>query len=147
MLGISGQYTNHSLRAYGSTSMFQVGVPEKLIQQRTGHRSIEALRQYEQTSESQLVDVSNVLSNGDKSGSSSLSVSKETTSCMCVSNAISSSTLNFAGVSMPPIVLRGCSFTGCSNAFSPPASNVNNNTDPIIEDVLKGININDVFDD
>ena len=56
-------------------------------------------------------------------------------------------TLNFAGVSMPPIVLRGCSFTGCSIAFSAPASNVNNNTDPIVEDVLKGIDISDVFDD
>ena len=45
--GISTKYTNHSLRAYGATSMFQAGVPEKLIQQHTGHRSLEGLRQYE----------------------------------------------------------------------------------------------------
>ena len=82
--------------------MFQAGVPEKLIQQRTGHRSLEVLRQYEQTSELQLVDISNVLSNSDTPGPSSLSVSKETTSC--VNNATSSSTVNFAGASMPPIV-------------------------------------------
>ena len=146
--GISGKYTNHILRAYGATSMFQAGVPEKLIQQRTGHRSIEALRQYERTSELQLVDISNILSDSDKSGPASLSVSKETTSC--VNNATSSSTLNYAGISMPPIVLRGCSFTGCSIAFSAPASNVNNaavNNDAIVEDVLKEINISDVFDD
>lgn len=59
---ISGKFTNHSLRAYGASTMFQANVPEKLIQQRTGHRSLEALRQYERTSESQLVDVSNVMS-------------------------------------------------------------------------------------
>ena len=42
--GISGGYTNHSLRAYGATTLFQGQVPEKLIQQRTGHRSLDALR-------------------------------------------------------------------------------------------------------
>ena len=36
-------FTNHSLRAYGATKMFQTKVPEKLIQQRTGHKSLEAL--------------------------------------------------------------------------------------------------------
>ena len=45
--GICGNFSNHSLRAYGASSMFQAGVPEKLIQQRTGHRTLEALRQYE----------------------------------------------------------------------------------------------------
>ena len=52
--GLSGKFTNHSLRDYGATTLFQAGVPEKLIQQRTGHRCIESLRRYEQTSESQL---------------------------------------------------------------------------------------------
>lgn len=33
---ISGKFTNHSLRAYGTSTMFQANVPEKLIQQRTG---------------------------------------------------------------------------------------------------------------
>ena len=47
--GISGNFSNHSVRAYGASSMFQAGVPEKLIQQRTGHRTLEALRQYERT--------------------------------------------------------------------------------------------------
>ena len=60
--GITANYTNHSLRAYGTTTMFQAGVSEKLIKQRTGHKSLESLRQYERTSESQLLDVSNVVS-------------------------------------------------------------------------------------
>jgi len=30
---IFGGYTNHSLRAYGATTLFQAQVPEKLIQQ------------------------------------------------------------------------------------------------------------------
>ena len=46
----------------GATTLFQSGVSEKLIQQRTGHRLTYALRQYERTSESQLVEVSNILS-------------------------------------------------------------------------------------
>ncbi len=42
--------TNHSLRATGATRMFEAGVPEKLIRQRTGHRSLDALRIYERSS-------------------------------------------------------------------------------------------------
>lgn len=45
--GIKGNKTNHSLRATGATELYESGVPEKLIQERTGHRSLEALRVYE----------------------------------------------------------------------------------------------------
>ena len=41
--GLPRIYTNHSLRAFGATKMFQQGVSEKIIQERTGHRSCEAL--------------------------------------------------------------------------------------------------------
>ena len=37
--------TNHSLRAYGVTKMFAANVPEKLMMERSGHRSIDGLRQ------------------------------------------------------------------------------------------------------
>ena len=50
-------FTNHSLRAYGATKVFQAKVPEKLIQQHTGHQSLEVLHHYEHTSLPQLVDV------------------------------------------------------------------------------------------
>ena len=58
--GLSTEFTNHSLRA---TSLFQAKVPEKLIQQCTGHKSLKALRQYECMSNGQLLDVSNIVSN------------------------------------------------------------------------------------
>ena len=35
--GIQGNKTNHSLRATGVTQMYESGVPEKLVQERTGH--------------------------------------------------------------------------------------------------------------
>ena len=42
--------------------MYESGVPEKLIQERTGHRSIEALRLYERSNASQHQAVSKILS-------------------------------------------------------------------------------------
>ncbi len=50
---IEGNKTNHSLGATGATQLYERGVPEKQIQERTGHRSLEALRVYERTSEAQ----------------------------------------------------------------------------------------------
>ena len=60
-VGVSGK-TNHSLRATGASALFQVNVPEKIIQERTGHRSVKALRLYERTTEQQHHQVSNILS-------------------------------------------------------------------------------------
>jgi len=136
---LSAKFTNHSLRAYGATTLFQAGVSEKLIQQRTGHRSLEALRQYEQTSESQLADISNVISNPDTSAFA-------TKVTMAKSSVNEGSTLETcAGSGVPTIVLKGCTFTGCSIAFSGPASNVNNES--VAAEVLEGLTVNDIFDD
>ena len=43
-------YTNHSLRATAITRMYEGGVPENLISEKSGHKSIKALRSYESTS-------------------------------------------------------------------------------------------------
>ncbi len=51
--GIGGHETNHSLRATGATELYKRAAPEKLIQERTGHRSLDALRTYERSSEEQ----------------------------------------------------------------------------------------------
>lgn len=59
-IGVSGK-TNHSLRATGVSQMFQAGVPEKIMQERTGHRSTEALRMYERTTTTQHIGVARVL--------------------------------------------------------------------------------------
>ena len=68
-IGICGK-PNHSLRATGATRLFEANVPEKLIQERTGHRSIGALRQYERTSTQQQQAVPSLIAS--PSGSTSV---------------------------------------------------------------------------
>ena len=58
--GIQGK-TNHSLHATGATRLFAVNVLEKLIQERTGHRSTTALCMYERTSSQQQMSVSSII--------------------------------------------------------------------------------------
>ena len=53
--------TNHSLRATGATALFKAGVPEKIIQSTTGHRSVDALQCYERVSDEQQQATSRVL--------------------------------------------------------------------------------------
>ena len=53
--------TNHST---GASAMFQANVPEKIIQNTTGHRSLDALRKYERTSIEQHQAASKVLMTG-----------------------------------------------------------------------------------
>ena len=59
-IGVTGK-TNHSLRATGATRLFEANVPEKLIQERTGYKSTDALRRYERTSVVQQKAVSSVI--------------------------------------------------------------------------------------
>ena len=67
--GIESHKTNHSLRATGATDMFRAGVPEKIIQQRTGHLSLKALGEYERTTDAQQKAVCGVLHSSDPSTS------------------------------------------------------------------------------
>ena len=53
--------TNHSLRATGAPQTSTLQMYQKMIQQRTGHRSLKALRTYERTMEEQELAVSIVL--------------------------------------------------------------------------------------
>ena len=62
LAGFEGKITNHSLRATAATQMYEMGVPEKAIQERTGHRSLDSLRVYERTSTQQQQAASNILS-------------------------------------------------------------------------------------
>ena len=39
-LGLGVHYTNHSLRATAVTGMYNTGVPEKLIAEKSGHKSL-----------------------------------------------------------------------------------------------------------
>ena len=59
--GIGGYRTNHSLRATVATRLYQAGIDEQLIMERTGHRSLEGVRSYKHTSEGQKEAVSDIL--------------------------------------------------------------------------------------
>uniref|UniRef100_A0A1I8GBN5 RNB domain-containing protein n=1 Tax=Macrostomum lignano TaxID=282301 RepID=A0A1I8GBN5_9PLAT len=52
--GINGRVTNHSLRATCATRLYHANVDEQLIMERTGHRSLSALRCYKRTSDVQI---------------------------------------------------------------------------------------------
>ena len=62
--GIHGK-SNHSLRVTGASRMYECHVPEKLIKERTGHRSLDALRTYERASRAQQQTVSSVIASTD----------------------------------------------------------------------------------
>ena len=63
--GITGYRTNHSLTATAATRLHQSGsVEEQEIIERTGHKSIEAVRSYKRSSHEQL-EVSDILNNGN----------------------------------------------------------------------------------
>ena len=59
-IGVAGK-TNHSLRATGASTLFEAKIPEKVIQERTGHRSLKALRLYERTTDKQQQEISVIL--------------------------------------------------------------------------------------
>ena len=48
--GLGRKYTNHSLRATAITRMFEGKIPEKVIADKSGHKSIQGLRCYERIS-------------------------------------------------------------------------------------------------
>ncbi|XP_046550056.1 uncharacterized protein LOC124259878 isoform X2 [Haliotis rubra] len=58
--GFEGFYTNHSLRATTATRLYESGLDEQLIAERTGHRST-AIRAYKRTSEGMLKIVDDVV--------------------------------------------------------------------------------------
>ncbi|XP_052084902.1 uncharacterized protein LOC127722094 [Mytilus californianus] len=62
--GIEGYFTNHSGKRTCATSLYQAGVPEQEIMNRTGHRSVESVRKYKRASTEMLMDISNILEPG-----------------------------------------------------------------------------------
>lgn len=55
-------FTNYSLRATGTTALFDAGIPECIIQKRTGHKSLDSLRTYQRVTLSQEHAVAQILS-------------------------------------------------------------------------------------
>jgi len=58
---IEGNKTNHSLRAYATSKLFQAGIQEKVIQDSANHKSLDGLRKYETISEEQKQEACQVL--------------------------------------------------------------------------------------
>lgn len=58
---IKGFKTNHSLWVTTATRLFQSGIDEQLIMDRTGHRSLDGIRAYKRVSEDQEKEVSSIL--------------------------------------------------------------------------------------
>ncbi len=60
--GIEGFKTNHSLRATAATRLYELGVDEQMVMERTGHRSLEGVRSYKRTTSQQQQVLSDILS-------------------------------------------------------------------------------------
>lgn len=58
--GFKGFFTNHSLRATAATRLYNAGIDEQLVTEKTGHRS-NAVRSYKRTSDDQQSAVSSIL--------------------------------------------------------------------------------------
>ena len=145
--GLPTDFTNHSLRAYGATTLFQAKVPEKLIQMRTGHKSLEALRSYKRTSETQLLDVSHVVCNTNTPGSTCNEVIPYDDTCQSFSGDLveirgckdnmegkfSNNPMvplfNASNTNIPSIVITGCNFTNCNVLL---CSKFDNNEKPLV---------------
>lgn len=70
--------TGHSLRATAATRLYQAGVDEQLIMEKTGHRSLEGVRTYKRTNTEQQEGISDILSLTKKKKSTALSTSGST---------------------------------------------------------------------
>ena len=64
--GITGFKTNNSLRVTTATRLFQAGIDEQLIMERTGHHSTDGIRAYKRTSTEQHQTISDILLNTKK---------------------------------------------------------------------------------
>lgn len=58
---LTHNFTSHTLKASCATQLYDQGVDEQLIMERTGHRSIEAVRVYKRTNDNLLQSVSSAL--------------------------------------------------------------------------------------
>ena len=138
--GVEGNKTNHSLRATGATELFSAGVPEKIIQQRTGHRSTKALRVYERTTLEQHQAVSNILSYSKQSFNNEIQVVQS-------QNQTSSSTISVSPLPVvtPPTTRMASErsvFNNCTFNITVPSVPQSNLLSP---GLLEGIDMDELF--
>ena len=83
---IGGRKSNHSLRATGVSDLFRAGVPEKLIQKRSEHMSINGLcwyQSYYPWPGRSSVEIAHILFNLQPVAFSSADLSCTTATCSC----------------------------------------------------------------
>ena len=64
-IGREGKFTNHSLRVSAATRMFNEGIEEQVVKEKTGHR-LDAVRAYKRTAEHLLVNAEKAAIGNDK---------------------------------------------------------------------------------
>ena len=64
--GLSGRFTNHSLRATSATRLFDAGLDEQLIMSRTGHSSTSGVRSYKRVTDQLREKTSTILNTRDE---------------------------------------------------------------------------------
>ena len=109
---IDGNFTNHSLRATGATALFNAGVPEAVIQKRTGHKSSDALQLYERVNDDQLQAVSNILGSTSSTKSTYNEALKESFSKKSEKRVETAQ--EEQNKSLPPAVFANCVFNSCT---------------------------------
>lgn len=129
--GIKGTKSNHSLRVTGTSALFDAGVPEKIIQSRTGHKSLDALRVYERVTSDQEVQVSKISSGSvDKFGENGKSMN----SGACAAPPSHGGQFNYCTVNMyqmPPwMPVPYSSFPAYPQAYGPTENTPMSNCPP-----------------
>ena len=108
--GITGFKTNHSLRATSTTRLYESGIGEQLVMERTGHRSLEGVCSYKRTTDSQREVVSDILNRQTQSSVETVPPSSQVTTIQqltpLVQSALSSQLLQ--GLSLPSATLSHC---------------------------------------
>ena len=111
--GIQGYKTNHSLRATATSRLYQSGVEEQQVMERTGHRSVEGVRSYKRTSDQQRQALSDILNQPCSSATSSSTVIPAVTSA--TSNSVSLATASTQqlqrGIHLPSATFNNCTIT------------------------------------
>jgi hypothetical protein len=79
--GIQGNFTNHSLRATMATRGLLKGIPDKLIMEKTGHRDVRSLQQYQRPSVEYKVEMSKAFDQAGMMHTSLATTSTTNTEC------------------------------------------------------------------
>ena len=111
-------YTNHSLRATAVTRMYNTGVSEKLIAEKSGHKGLKALRVYERTSKVQEKSAGQCIQSGASVDPISSIEDKENSNpvlMLSIPSAGPTSSCSSPGV--PKAVQQFSGLTGCTFNF------------------------------